>query len=257
MRAEILSHLTQIEARYDVKVVYACESGSRAWGFASANSDYDVRFIYIHPFDWYLSVDEKRDVIESPIHNSLDVNGWDLRKAFRLLKKANPSILEWLHSPIVYIEQPFVVTKLRQLAQDYFSSPVCLYHYLHMAKGNFRDYLQGNSVWLKKYLYVLRPLLVMRWIEQYHCMPPTNFGLVVDRLDLPHDLRQAIDQLLDRKRAGDELRQELRIPILSEFIESELVRWETTRIPRQTIRNNTDHLNQTFIKILYEARGQG
>lgn len=94
MREEILKRLTDIEGEEDVKIFYACESGSRAWGFPSADSDYDVRFLYRHPEEWYLSVDleEKRDVIERPINDDLDISGWDLRKALKLLRKSNPPL---------------------------------------------------------------------------------------------------------------------------------------------------------------------
>ena len=105
MEQLIHSRLIEIEAKNAIKIVYACESGSRAWGFPSANSDYDVRFIYIRPVDWYLSIYEKRDVIEYPIDEQLDISGWDLKKALQLLRKTNPPLLEWLGSPIVYLEE--------------------------------------------------------------------------------------------------------------------------------------------------------
>ena len=101
---EIQRSIDEIEQSENVTVLYACESGSRAWGFHSQDSDYDVRFIYAHPPDWYLSVDleKKRDVIERPILDDLDVSGWDLRKSLQLFRKSNPPLLEWLDSPIVY-----------------------------------------------------------------------------------------------------------------------------------------------------------
>ena len=153
MKQIILSRLAEIETRENLRIVYACESGSRAWGFPSVNSDYDVRFIYTRPVEWYLSIDEKRDVIEIPIDERLDINGWDLKKALRLIRKTNPPLLEWLGSPIIYYEKYSVVSQLRQFAQKYYSPSACLYHYLHMARGNFRDYLQGDVVWVKKYFY--------------------------------------------------------------------------------------------------------
>src|SRR4051794_14574214 len=94
--------LLAVEHEKDVRVLYACESGSRAWGFASRDSDYDVPFLYVHERDWYLSVDDRRDVLEYPLRDELDVSGWELRKALRLLRKSNPPLLEWLNSPMVY-----------------------------------------------------------------------------------------------------------------------------------------------------------
>jgi uncharacterized protein len=102
---EIQACLSDIEKTHQVKIIYSCESGSRAWGFPSADSDYDVRFLYLHPVDWYLSIEDKRDVIEVPIKNKLDITGWDLRKALQLFRKSNPPLLEWLGSPIVYWER--------------------------------------------------------------------------------------------------------------------------------------------------------
>jgi predicted nucleotidyltransferase len=153
--------LNTIERDEDVHIFYACESGSRAWGFPSADSDYDVRFLYIHPTPWYLSIDieTRRDVIERPINDQLDVVGWDLRKALKLFRKSNPPLLEWLTSPIVYTERFGIAEQLRQLVPTYYSPTASFYHYLHMAQGNFRDYLRGEMVWIKKYFYVLRPYL--------------------------------------------------------------------------------------------------
>jgi len=102
IRAEIDARLTDIEARFGVRVLYACESGSRGWGFASPDSDYDVRFIYVHSLSWYLKVSAQRDVIEVPISDELDINGWELRKSLGLLKKGNATLIEWLDSPVVY-----------------------------------------------------------------------------------------------------------------------------------------------------------
>ena len=120
--------------------IMAIESGSRAWGFPSADSDYDVRFLYARPVEWYLSILEGRDVIERPIDAQLDINGWDIKKALRLFRKSNPPLAEWLGSPIVYLERQDIAERLRELAQRYYSPLACIHHYLHMAEGNYRDY---------------------------------------------------------------------------------------------------------------------
>nr|WP_220359457.1 nucleotidyltransferase domain-containing protein [Alkalilimnicola ehrlichii] len=136
IRKEILARIEQAEKEHEVKVLYAIESGSRAWGFASPNSDYDVRFIYAHPKDWYVAVDleEKRDVIEYPIVDEIDINGWDIRKALRLFAKSNPAFVEWLQSPIVYIEHGAFAQRARQLLQEVYSVEKGIYHYRSMAK---------------------------------------------------------------------------------------------------------------------------
>src|SRR3954468_4332579 len=101
MKIEIQNKLKQIEEHYKVKVLYACETGSRAWGFPSPDSDYDVRMIYVHEPDWYLSLSEGKDAIEA-MDGDLDVTGWDFRKCLRLLWKSNGTLLERIQSPIVY-----------------------------------------------------------------------------------------------------------------------------------------------------------
>lgn len=223
MHRRIDEKLNAIELRESVRVVYAVESGSRAWGFASTNSDWDVRFLYVRPTDWYLSIQNRRDVLEFPIDNGLDAGGWDIRKALQLFAKSNPPLLEWLRSPSVYREALSTVARLRALSADFFSPTSCLHHYLHMAEGNYREYLQHDLVRLKKYLYVLRPVLACRWIERHGSMPPMEFAKLVDD-QLPRPLRRAVGQLLDRKRAGDELAEGPRLPEINEFLETSIGR---------------------------------
>ena len=114
--AQIDVRLSAIEAEFGVRILYACESGSRGWGFASPDSDYDVRFIYVHPLAWYLQVHVQRDVIELPISDELDINGWELRKALGLLRKGNATLIEWLDSPIVYRADAVFLQAMRNAA---------------------------------------------------------------------------------------------------------------------------------------------
>jgi len=222
----ILERLAVIEQTEAVRILYACESGSRAWGFASPDSDYDVRFIYVRPCDWYLSIDleHRRDVIERPIEDVLDINGWDLRKALQLMQKSNPPLFEWLHSPIVYRAHPGFREALLALTPAYYSPLGCAWHYLHMARGNDRAYLQGEQARLKKYLYVLRPLLAVRWLESGRGVVPMPFRDLVETLIPPGELRDAIEHLLRLKQSGAELAWGPRIPALSDWIKAELAR---------------------------------
>ncbi len=247
------SRLDAIQASENVCIVYACESGSRAWGFPSADSDYDVRFIYVRPAEWYLSIDDKRDVIERPVEDGLDINGWDLRKALRLFRKSNPPLLEWLGSPIVYLEKGTVAECLRELARTHYSPSACLFHYLHMARGNFREYLRGETVRVKKYFYVLRPILAMNWIERGLGVVPIDFNVLVDRLVTDPILRSEIERLLSAKRAGTELDRGPRIEPISRFIESELSRWEGQSIESQPAADLTERLDKLFRATLTEA----
>ncbi|QFY88488.1 nucleotidyltransferase domain-containing protein [Magnetovirga frankeli] len=219
----IQQRLTAIERERDVRILYACESGSRAWGFASPDSDYDVRFIYVQRRDWYLAynIERKRDVIELPIVDAIDCNGWDLRKALYLFARTNGALLEWLNSPIRYREQGLTAETLRQLAPTVCNATALCYHYSHMARGNARDYLFGQQVRLKKYFYVLRPLLAIRYIQQTGTPPPTEFQALVDAV-APDSLLPSIQALLEQKRQSVELGRGEAIPAIDRFIRAEL-----------------------------------
>ncbi len=221
MKDKIINELARIEEQENVRILYASESGSRAWGFPSKDSDYDVRFIYIHPIDWYLSIADKRDVIERPINDLLDINGWDIRKALKLFRKSNPPLLEWLQSPIIYWEKSSIAESMRKLSPLTFSPRSCMYHYLSMAKGNFREYLQGDRVKVKKYFYVLRPVLACLWIKQKNTMPPMEFEILVNTIISDDLLKREIDKLLIRKKAGEELALEPRIQVINDFLDFE------------------------------------
>lgn len=218
----IQQQLDQIERQHRVQILYACESGSRAWGFASPDSDYDVRFLYLNPAPWYLSIRPQRDHIELPIDAELDINGWDLRKALQLLHQCNPSLGEWLASPWIYRQRTEVIEPLRALARQYYCPDKNRWHYWSMANKNFRGYLQGERVQLKKYLYVLRPLLAVRWIEARLGPPPIRFNELVAATVQDPGLMGDIDQLLLVKQASGERQEGPRLPRIHQFITAEL-----------------------------------
>lgn len=225
MREVIIERLAAIEREHGVGIVYACESGSRAWGFASPDSDYDVRFVYVRGLDWYLSfdVERRRDVIECPIVDELDCNGWDIRKALHLFTRTNGALLEWLHSPIRYMERGHLAESLRRLAPRCFNATALCHHYHHMARNNARGYLFTDEVRLKKYFYVLRPLLAILYLEQGLGIPPVRFDALVDAV-APSGIRPRIAELLERKRQTSELGRGASIPEIDSFIRSELER---------------------------------
>ncbi|QTD45315.1 nucleotidyltransferase domain-containing protein [Ottowia testudinis] len=226
VRQRILAALTDIEHQHHVTVLFACESGSRGWGFASPDSDYDVRFIYVNRLPWYLTALPQRDVIELPISDVLDINGWDLRKALGLLRESNPTLLEWLRSPIVYRQDDAAMGTFATLAQAHFSRVRAWHHYAAMAKKNFREYLQGDAVRYKKYLYVLRPLLAARWIAAHDAgAPPMRFAELAEQvLDAGRDaaLIDEINRLLEVKMRAGEAATSARWTGLHEFITREL-----------------------------------
>jgi predicted nucleotidyltransferase len=225
IHTEILQRLKASENEHDIKILYACESGSRAWGFASPDSDYDVRFVYVRKEDWYLSfdVETRRDVVEYPIVDEIDCSGWDIKKALYLFTRTNGALLEWLNSPIIYIETGPFAQQLRQIAPMAINKTALCYHYSHMARGNAREYLYGDEVKLKKYFYVLRPLLAIRFLEAYGTPPPVEFQALLKAV-CPADLIPVIEALIERKRTTPEIGFGAKIPAINAFVDAELER---------------------------------
>ncbi len=242
--------LREIEATKGVKVLFACESGSRAWGFESVDSDFDARFIYVHPLDWYLDISDHRDVIEQMLPGDLDVSGWELRKALRLMAKSNPPFFEWLKSPIVYREQTNWTAKLRVLASSTYSPERCLHHYRSMAKGNYSAYLTRPSFPLKKYLYVLRPLLACLWIERRLEEVPMEFQTMVEELDLHQTIKTEIGDLILQKRSGSEMGEGPPNPVLHGFIDAEMARIAALSV-KSAPKPDMDRINQFFRDTIY------
>lgn len=232
-----MHRLARTEREEGVRIVLAIESGSRAWGFASPNSDFDVRFIYARPANWYLAVDleERRDVIEYPITDDIDLNGWDIRKALRLFWKSNPAFVEWIQSPITYIETGNFAAGARELLPHVYARESGIHHYRSMAKTNYRGYLRADKVPLKKYFYVLRPLLSVRWMERYGTAAPIQFGKLLHLVADQPELMEAIEDLLAQKRLAPELGLSAPVDSINRFIEAELARLEAIN-PQRTQR---------------------
>lgn len=243
----IAQKLEEIERRENVRILHAVESGSRAWGFPSPDSDYDVRFIYVRPPEFYLKLEKTRDVIELPINDMLDINGWDLQKTLRLLHGANPTLFEWMSSPVVYRQTEFI-DELRPIMDDYFSCKGGLYHYLSMAEGNFREYLKGDMVRAKKYFYVLRPILACKWILQNHTKPPMPFRELVDS-QLEDGLKPIVERLLDIKMNAPEIKEVPRVDALNDYLQRTIaqLKEEIAAYPAQR-KPDWTALNALFLK---------
>ncbi len=225
MEQRIQEELNRIERDEGLRILYAVELGSRAWGFASEDSDYDVRFIYVRPAGDYIRINPLRDVIELPIVDDLDVNGWDILKAGALFRKSNPPLLEWLFSPIIYRENGNFAARLRLLAQQRASLKRMTYHYLSMARRNYKTAIEGRvNVIRKKYLYALRPLICIRWMEQKGSLPPTNLIEAVQAIHMPGDVLTLLHELIENKRLGGELGESEPLLALNQFISDEIER---------------------------------
>jgi uncharacterized protein len=250
---KIIHRLEKVQSDEQIKILYACESGSRAWGFPSNDSDYDVRFIYIKKPEFYLSIDEGRDVIEKEIIDDIDLSGWDLKKALKLFRKSNPPLLEWLQSPIIYTKQYSTYDKLKSLLPAYYSPLSCMHHYTNMAEGNLRDYLKNERVWLKKYFYVLRPVLACKWIENNLGPVPTEFEKLTNALIKDKNLKNSIDALIEKKKNGAELSWSDKIPEISNFIEIEVERLRKKGFNFSRNEIDTEKLNSLFRSALKEV----
>ncbi len=251
---EIKQKLKQIEIDHDVRILWAIESGSRSWGFESPDSDYDVRFIYVNKPDWYLTILEARDVIELPVNEILDISGWDLRKSLRLFTKSNPTIMEWLVSPFIYTSYGSFRDNLLRVAEECFSKRACSYHYLNMADNNYRRYVQPKEqVKLKKYFYVLRPLLNIIWLYQKNSIPPMKFEDTMAALELPEEMIEATNILLEDKKHTSEIGLGPKIPVLEEFIQNKLS-WAQNYCETAPIGDiNMDTLNDLFRQTIRES----
>lgn len=259
MKELILQKLKEVEEMYEVQVLYAVESGSRAWGFPSKNSDFDVRFIYIHHPHWYLAIDPqgvgtKRDVIELPINTLLDMNGWEITKALRLFRKSNPPLFEWLGSDNVYYQKYLFIEKLRLLEPEVFNPVAILHHYLNIAKSNYKKYLQGSEVKLKIYFYVLRSIFACLWIKKYNAVPPVAFRELLQEMILEEDLKSKIEHLLEWKKSGEEFNFASQIKPINDFLEKEITSMEEyVKTLTLEINNPTERLNHLFRETLKEV----
>ncbi len=248
MEKTIVHKLNEIEEREEVQILYAVESGSRAWGFESKDSDYDVRFIYLRPLSHYIKLEKVRDVIELPIDDVLDINGWDLQKALRLLHSSNPTLFEWANSPIVYKTTCFF-EELKEVFGEYFKAKAGLYHYLNTAHNNYRGYLKGDTVKVKKYFYVLRPILACKWILKENTPPPMLFSDLMDVLD--ESLKPIVFDLLEKKRTLPEMGEMPLIAPLNDYIETNLAELKAIidALPKSE-ENSYEKLNHLFLSAL-------
>ena len=245
----IIDKLNEIEEKEGVRVLHAIESGSRAWGFASPDSDYDVRFVYVRKKEDYLRLDEPKDTIDWQLDEVLDINGWDLKKALKQFAKGNATLFEWSGSPIVY-RTTEEWKKISKVSEQYFSEKAAIYHYFGTANNTYHEYLQGEMVRYKKYFYAFRPLLAAEYIEKYHVAPPVLFEELL-KLELFPELRHAINELLEIKKRTTEKEENPQMPVIKGFIEMEIMKQKAIADQMEDDHNKDwSALNQLFSEMV-------
>lgn len=220
IQENILNKLSEIEKAENIIILHAVESGSRAWGFASPDSDYDVRFIYVRRKNDYLRLEKIRDVIEWEINDTYDINGWDISKVLRLLHNSNPTIFEWIHSPVVY-RSDNIIKEFTPEIDSFFSCKAGLYHYINTAILNQKKHIKNEYIKLKKYFYIIRPLLACRWILENGTPPPVLFQKLVDSV-AADSIKPIISELVRIKTEVPESEKGKHITELDTYIENNI-----------------------------------
>lgn len=254
MRTVIEAELARIETERGVTILFAVESGSRAWGFPSPDSDYDVRFVYAHPTEWYLRIFPGKGFIELPIDDELDINGWDLRKALGLLIKPNPVLLEWLSSPIRYRWNNAVCDALISFSRKASHRTACLHHYMSLGRSQWRRHIGGkDQINLKKYFYALRPAMAIRWVRMYpDTPPPMNLQEMVSGIELDAKVIDWIGQLIELKSRTRETGLGERNAAINSLILSELD-WAEATAKNKPNHHLVDEADQLFRRLLAQS----
>lgn len=206
--AEVDRRLSSVTVDHDVGIPWAIESGSRAWGFPSPDSDYDCRFLFVRPAAAYLDPWPPRDVIETPLDAVYDVNGWDLVKALRLAVKGNATLSEWLRSPIVYDGDPGFRDVLLETVEAVTSPPALVRHYRSIGTGQWdrSGAAAGDDCRLKGVFYALRPAVTLHWLAVHQrWTPPMALPALLQDVEVPDDVAGAIDEMVARKAVTHEL----------------------------------------------------
>ncbi len=236
---QILNKLYEAEESNNVTIIFAIESGSRGWGFESPDSDYDCRFVYVNKKDCYLSIMDKKDIIEYEVDEVFDVSGWDLKKFITLLTKSNVACLEWLSSDVVYIKNEKLANELQKIADEYFNPVAVIHHYLSMAKKKYESLAEGKSN-IKTYFYILRPLACVRYIYEHKKMPNMNYFENLDKIQIDKEVLDEINKLYKLKISVDEKYKINKNDIIFDYFTKELNFFE------QEIKT----LNTKIIKIM-------
>ena len=217
IRADVLVKLDELAHEHKVTIISAIESGSRAWGFPSPDSDYDVRFIYAHTPEWYIQLYPERDVIELPVNAVLDIGGWDVRKAMTLANQGNSVIQEWMMSPLVYTQNTALALALRERVASTFNTRATFHHYRAMANPMITA-LDEPTIKLKRFFYISRATLSALWVMQKHTMPTIVFPDLLPALTDNEAVLEAFQQLIHDKATKTEAERGIINPLCLAFI---------------------------------------
>lgn len=249
MKEAIEQKLKEIEQQKGVKILLAIESGSRAWGFHSPDSDYDVRFVYVHSKQWYVGIEDRKDFMNVEVNEVFDVVGYDVRKTLKFFYATNSKIFEWIQSPIFYKKDESFVNALLQMIPEYYSSRKGIHHYLGLTRNTLNNDLQSDTVKLKKYFYALRPVLAAYWIAKNGSCPPMVFGELKTLITDPI-IKEKVENLLQIKKSSDEKFTIQKDNILNQFILETMNFCETYVKNIEYKEANTSALNALFAKTI-------
>ena len=254
MQDKIIQTIKELEQKEDCKILFAAESGSRAWGFASNDSDYDIRVVYVKPEAWYWDISEKKaDTFETMLPNDLDISAWELKKTLQLFSKCNLALNEWLGSPIIYYAEEEFFAKMKRLLPLYFNPIRAGHHYLALSENSWASLNENKEITLKKLFYALRGLFCAMWSAKFQAMPPTEFDRLLTKELLPTEILQFIPELKEQKQQGNE---KTVIPLPESLYNFYIEQKEQTLQLLATMKYqhpNNSALNDLFIKLVKKS----
>ena len=249
MKNKILEHIEQLEQEEKIQVLLAAESGSRAWGCPSPDSDFDVRIIYKRPKAQYLEIDDKPDTINYFHGKLLDINGWDIKKTLKLIRKSNATPFEWAQSPIIYKEIEGFRKMILGLSKEYFQPRHTINHYKGIAKNSYLSNDLTGEIKLKKLFYVLRPLMAAKWIIKNNEIPPMDIPKLITIVG-NNSVTNYIQELLKIKESANEDYTHKVNPLIAKYISDEFDIINSIQIEDNYKTLTSDRLNKTFKQLI-------
>lgn len=237
--------LNEIELKKKIQILYACETGSRAWGFPSPDSDYDIRFIYMHERDWYLSLSQRKDTIEF-MDGNLDITGWDLKKCLTLLKTSNATLIERFQSPIAYFSVKGFKDEFKNLIESYYSPTAVFFHHYSLTKKFWEEVKDANKYKLKSWFYMARSLFSCAWILEKDSVLPMNIQTLIEWMS--EDWKSRINELIDLKKTVGERYLHPKDVELNERISALLELVEKSQDNLRVNKTDMSYLNRFFLK---------